>query len=368
MTQVQELTGVALFACAGLGVLAGLVSGILTAMVYASEDFFQRLPFHWMWWPLLGGLVIGLGGLLEPHALGVGYDSISALLNGALQPHAATRLLMVKAVIWSVALGSGTSGGILAPLLIMGGVVGSLFGGLLSPDSTGTWALVGMAAMMGGTMRAPLTAMTFGLELTHDISALLPLAIGCAAAHATTVLLLKRSILTEKVARRGHHIVREYVVDPFEVMRVGEIMAHPVESLHSTCTAGDVVAFFCAPGTTRHKSYPVIDNQSRLIGMVSRTDVLQWTTDAIDPQAHIGDLLGDQDVVLGYEDELVGRLADRMTSTGKGRVPILRRTDRSLVGLVARRDLLRVRANTIRHEQEREALIRFRSFERNVRA
>ena len=368
VTQAGDLPRFALFACAGLGVLAGLLSGVLTAMVYGSEDLFQRLRFHWMWWPLLGGVAVGVGGLIEPHALGVGYDSISALLQGSMPPDAELRLLAVKSIIWSIALGSGTSGGVLAPLLIIGGVIGSLFGSVISPHSTTVWALVGMAAMMGGTMRAPLTAMMFGLELTHDITAMLPLAIGCAAAHATTVLLLKRSILTEKVARRGHHIVREYVVDAFEVMRVREIMASPVETLPATRTIAEIVEYFSVTDVPRHKSYPVIDTAGRVIGMVSRTDALQWMSRTDDAQVPIGDLLTDQDLMVGYEDELVGRLADRMTATGRGRVPILRRSDLALVGLVARRDLLRVRASALQHEREREALIKFRLPERDLRA
>ena len=364
---LATLPQIDLFACAGLGVLAGLVSGLLTAMVYGSEDLFQRLPLHWMWWPLLGGVAIGVGGLIEPHALGVGYDNIAALLAGSVPAGAALRLLIVKAVIWAIALGSGTSGGVLAPLLIMGGVVGTLFGGFMSAD-TSVWALVGMAAMMGGTMRAPLTALMFGLELTHDINAMLPLTIACAAAHATTVLLLKRSILTEKVARRGYHISREYVVDPFESMRVGDIMAHPPEVLPARWTVREVIEFFAATDVPpRHKSYPVTDDAGRLVGMVSRTDALQWITTHGEPDTPLAEVVAGQDVITGYDDELVGRLADRMTATGRGRVPVLSRADGSLVGLVARRDLLRVRASALQHEREREALIRFGSPERDAR-
>src|SRR5215469_16508671 len=184
-----------LLLCVLLGGLCGLGSAGLTLLVYGAEDLFQRLPIHWMWWPMLGGVVIGVGGLIEPHALGVGYDSIAALLHADMTSGPALRLLIVKAIIWSIALGSGTSGGVLAPLLIMGGVLGAACGGVVSPTDTGIWALVGMASMMGGTMRAPLTATMFGIELTHDINAMLPIAIACATAHAITVLLMKRSIL-----------------------------------------------------------------------------------------------------------------------------------------------------------------------------
>jgi H+/Cl- antiporter ClcA len=347
-----------LLLCIVLGLVAGLGSGALTALVYGAEDLFQRLPIHWMWWPMLGGLVIGVGGLIEPHALGVGYDNIAALLHGDTASGAALRLLIVKAVIWSVALGSGTSGGVLAPLLIMGGVLGSLFGNLVSPGDTGMWALVGMAAMMGGTMRAPLTSMMFGLELTHDLNALLPLAIGCAAAHTTTVLLLKRSILTEKVARRGHHITREYVIDPFETIRVADIMARPAESLPASWTVAETLTFFTAPDAPRrHKSYPVVDAHGKVIGIVSRADALRWLGDE-DAERLLRDQVEGQELVVGYDDELAGHLADRMSFTGHGRVPILSRATGALVGLVARRDLLRVRTNMTRHEHEREALIR----------
>jgi chloride channel protein, CIC family len=347
--------------CVLLGALAGLGSALLTLLVYASEDLFQRLPLHWMWWPALGGVVIGVGGLIEPHALGVGYDSIAALLHADLSSGPALRLLLVKAIIWSVALGSGTSGGVLAPLLIMGGVIGAEFGGFVSPADTGIWALVGMASMMGGTMRAPLTATMFGIELTHDINAMLPIAIGCATAHATTVLLMKRSILTEKVARRGHHIVREYIVDPFEQMRVSDIMAKSVATLPASQTVEATVDFFTAAGAPRrHKSYPVIDGQGQVIAIVSRTDALRWMREEALADKPLAEQLAGQDVIFGYEDELVGRLADKMAATGNGRIPILRRQDGKLIGLVARRDLLRVRAQQVHHEHAREALIQLR--------
>jgi CIC family chloride channel protein len=348
---------------AALGIGAGLASGLLTAMVYASEDFFQRLPIHWMWWPMFGGLVIGLGGLVDPRALGVGYDNIQALLSGEMGAASAFTLIVVKAVIWSVALGSGTSGGVLAPLLIMGGALGVIVGDTVPVGDDGLWALVGMAAMMGGTMRSPLTAMIFALELTHNIGAFLPLAIGCTMAHATTVLLLKRSILTEKVARRGHHVLREYIVDPFEIMRVNEIMAQPVDTLPAAMKIGQAVAFFCAPESPRrHKSYPVVNKQGHLVAMVSRADALRWTIEGWDSEKTIGEHLAGQNLTISYADELVGTLADRMAENDTGRVPILKRgsegEDGALVGLVARRDLLRVRAEVIRHERERERLIK----------
>jgi H+/Cl- antiporter ClcA/CBS domain-containing protein len=348
-----------------VGLLAGLASGLLTLMVYTSEDLFARLPLHWMWWPVIGGAVIGLGGLVEPHALGVGYDSIASLLAGGVAAPAVTRLAVVKAVIWSVALGSGTSGGVLAPLLIMGGALGTLCGGVAPAGDLGLWALIGTAAMMGGTMRSPLTAMVFAIELTHNIGALLPLAVGCTAAHATTVLLLRRSILTEKVARRGHHLTREYVADPFESMRVAEIMARPVHCMPAAMTVGEAIAFLSSSAPPRHKSYPAIDAGGRLMGLVSRADLLRWTHEDWPTDQPLEHALKGQQVVTGFADEPVGVLIDRMNIAGVGRVPIIDRRDNAVVGLVARRDLLQVRARHAHHEHSREALI---SLGRGVRS
>lgn len=360
MASSAALPPLGLLLAAALGIVVGLASGLLTLMVYASEDLFQRLPVHWMWWPVIGGLAIGLGGLVEPHALGVGYDNIAALLHGNMGNSASMRLLVVKAIIWSIALGSGTSGGVLAPLLMMGGAVGALFGWILPFGDSGLWALIGMAAMMGGTMRSPLTAIIFAVELTHNFGALLPLATACAVAHATTVLLLRRSILTEKVARRGHHVMREYIVDPFETMRVSEVMAHPVDTLPGAMPIQEVVCFFtAAQAPMRHKSYPVVDEGGRLLGMVARSDVLHWTREGWVKGQSLADTVGARNCITGFEDELVGQLADRMAQSDIGRVPILRRSDGVVIGLVARRDLLRVRATATRQEQDREALIRF---------
>ncbi len=356
---------VGLLLCAALGIIGGLASGLLTQMVYKSEDLFQRLPIHWMWWPALGGIVIGVGGLISPHALGVGYDNIGALLRGTVDNRTALGLMFVKSIIWAIALGSGTSGGVLAPLLIMGGVVGRLVGNVMPVGDAPFWALLGMAAMMGGTMRAPLTALLFALELTHDYSALLPLAVTGATAYATTVLLLKRSILTEKIARRGYHITREYSVDPFQLMRVQEIMASPVDTLPADMPVQEVVKFFTTPDAPRrHKSYPVVDASGRVVGLVSRTDALAWMMDD-HRTGTLSEQLAGRNLVVGYEDEIVGVIADRMAETQMGRIPILRRSDSTLVGLVARRDILRVRATVNREERDREALIHLGAFGRS---
>jgi CBS domain-containing protein len=321
---------------------------------------FQRLPIHWMWWPAIGGLAIGIGGLVDPRALGVGYDNIGALLSQQMSDDAAIRLVIVKAIIWSIALGSGTSGGVLAPLLMMGGAIGAVFGGFVPVGDPGLWALVGMAAIMGGTMRSPLTSAIFAVELTHNLGALLPLATACAVAHATTVLLLRRSILTEKVARRGHHVMREYVVDPFETVRVAEVMAQPVDTLPGAMPVQKAFEFFTGVEPPPHRSYPVVDPTGRFLGMVSRADVLRWLREGWNADQSLGEAVANENGIVSHGDELAGELADRMAETDTGRVPVLRRGDDVVIGLVARRDLLRVRSTHVRHERDREALIQLR--------
>lgn len=334
-----------------LGLIAGLGSGVLTGMVYGSEDAFQKLPIHWMWWPMLGGLVIGVGGLIEPAALGVGYENIRHLLAGDLTLQAVLLLLIVKAIIWAVALGSGTSGGVLAPLLIFGGAIGALATPLLPHADPGFWSLIGMAAMMGGTMRAPLTATLFAIELTGDQHAALPLLIACGVAYATTVLLLKRSILTEKIARRGLHITREYHVDPFDQSWVKDIMVLKPDVVGSKWTVGETIEYFTAV-EHRHKSYPVVDNDGFVHSMVSRADILDWLGQAdLDRKALIIDVLDQKGLVTGHPDELVSHLADRMSQAGVGRVPIVGSSGK-LLGLVARKDLLGARARRIAEERD----------------
>jgi H+/Cl- antiporter ClcA/CBS domain-containing protein len=339
-----------------IGLLAGAGSAALTALVYGCEDFFQKLPVHWMWWPALGGLIVGLGGMLEPTALGVGYDNLQAMLDNHLTLQALLLLMLVKALIWSIALGSGTSGGVLAPLLIIGGALGAVFGHFVAPAHQAMFSLLGMAAMMGGTMRAPLTAAVFGVELTGNIHTLLPLIGACAAAHGFTVLLLRRSILTERIARRGLHLSREYSVDPFEQVRVRDVMIHKVDTLPSSMMVSAAIEFFTTD-EPRHKSYPLVDSQGKFAGMISRADVLRWTMDGEDALAKLSAVTRLDEILVALPDEPVGHLADRMGQFDVGRVPVVA-ADQRLVGIVARKDLLKIRAHLRAHEHDRAAPLR----------
>jgi len=342
-------------AMVGLG--AGLLSVALTAAVYAAEDAFKKLPFHWMWWPAIGGLAIGLGGLVEPRALGVGYDVIGDLLAGHYVPAALLGLIVVKAAIWSLSLGSGSSGGVLAPLLIMGGSLGALVAGWSPGGDRTLWPLVAMAATLGGTMRSPLTAVAFALELTHDIEALPALLVAAIVADGLTVLMLKRSILTEKVARRGHHLSREYSVDPLEALAVRDVMTKDVKSILATRTIDDLLRERFVTG---HQGYPVIDDEGRVIGVVTRTNLLRGSAET---QAGmlVTDLI-DRPPIVVHAGETCRTAAERMAEAGVGRLPVVGDDGRTLVGIVTRSDLLKPRARRVEEE-----LLRERFFGRRAR-
>jgi CIC family chloride channel protein len=224
--------------------------------------------------------------------------------------------------------------------------------------------LIGMAATMGGTMRAPLTAMMFAIELTGDAALVVPLLAACGAAYALTVLLLKRSILTEKVARRGHHLTREYSIDPLDVARVADVMQPHVETLPADMTMGRLVAFFGDEG--RHRAYPVVDPEGRPIALAYRADALYATRDPEHQGATLAQALGEREMPVAHPDEPVNALVTRMIQTDVARVPVIRPEDGVLIGLVARSDLLRVRANLLAEENNRTRLLRWGSKRRSV--
>ncbi|CDX52291.1 Cl-channel voltage-gated family protein [Mesorhizobium plurifarium] len=341
-----------------VGIAAGLLSGLLTQLVYACEDAFLKLPIHWMWWPMIGGLVVGIGGLIEPHALGVGYDNIANMLDGRTVATAALLLLAVKAIIWAVALGSGTSGGVLAPLLIMGGAMGAVLSGILPEASPGFWPLLAMAATMGGTMRAPLTATFFATELTGNTHVLVPLIAACATAHAVTVLLMKRSILTEKVARRGHHLVREYRVDPFALTRVNEVMTTKVESVPATMTLHGAATFLTAPDT-RHPSFPVIDEAGHVLGVIDPPAILRWRRNGKHRKATLRELLAGSKITLAYPDEYLEALSDKLLTANVSHLPVVSREEERLIGYIGWKDMMRVRSKKQAEERDRAALLSF---------
>jgi chloride channel protein, CIC family len=352
-----------LLGCVLVGLLAGGLSALLTLSIYAAEDGFRLLPIHWMWWPAIGGLVVGVGGLIFPQALGVGYDTIGGLLQGDVPGRVIVGILLVKWIIWSVSLGSGTSGGVLAPLLMMGGALGGLEAMVLPNEGVGFWPLISMGAILGGTMRSPFTGVIFALELTHDVNVLLPLLTAVVIAHAFTVLTLRRSILTEKVSRRGYHLSREYAVDPLEILFAREVMRTNIVALPAAISLQELAQSLSSDSSRRsQRLYPVVGPEGRLAGVVTGTD-LRKLIQAPQSDAngrHLADVIKPNPVV-AYPDEPLRVVVDRMAETGFTRFPVVERSSPpKLLGIISLSDLLKARTHHLEEEHRRERVLRIR--------
>jgi CIC family chloride channel protein len=342
----------ALLGCALAGILAGGLSALLTMAVYASEDLFLKLPIHWMWWPAIGGVVVGLGGLIFPQALGVGYDTIGALLQGDVPRNLIIGILLVKSTIWAVSLGSGTSGGVLAPLLMMGGALGGVLAMVLPNEGAGFWPLICTAAVLGGTMRSPLTATIFALELTHDMNSMLPLLIAATLAHGFTVLTLKRSILTEKVSRRGFHLSREYAVDPLEILFVRDVMQTDILALPEDLPEADQPAFLAETAKRSQELYPVVTLDGRLRGATTYRKLMDYLARRA---------VADATPITAYPDESLRVVVYRMAETGRTSFPVIADgVSRKLAGIVSLEDLLQARVRHLEEERRRERVLRVR--------
>jgi len=351
-----ELGSEVLIASVIVGLIAGLASGGLTSLVYGCEDLFQKLPIHWMWWPAIGGLFVGIGGWLDPRVLGVGYDTIHAILRGELVGPMLLGLLFGKAIVWSISLGSGTSGGVLAPLLVMGGALGALEAHWLPTGNVSLWATISMAAMMAGTMRSPLTAMVFTLELTHDLNLLPGLLIACIAAHALTVLLLRRSILTEKVARRGYHVSREYSVDPLSVLRVSEVMDPNPPIIPSTMRVTELSDRLAQrdPILSRRQGTFIIDDAGKLIGIITRGDVVRGLEHE---RARLLTVIeaGSKNLIVCYPDELLHDAVTKMVRNDIGRLPVVSRNNpHRVMGYLGRGNVMTARLRRLEEEHDRQ--------------
>ena len=343
----------ALLSCVIAGVLCGALSASLSISLYKVEDWFGKLPIHWMWWPAIGGLAVGIGGWLQPRALGVGYDVIGDLLHNHLALGVVLALLAVKAVIWVISLGSGTSGGVLAPLLMMGAGLGVVLSHVLPGNDPMLWPLVCMAATLGGVMRAPLTASIFAFGLTHDSNALLPLLATSAVAYGFTVLTMRRSILTEKIARRGYHIYREYGIDPLERHSVEEVMTREVRSIDAAMPLAQAMFEYFGEGQA-HRAFPVLRNGA-VIGVADRAMLAARGTR--DPIATVGDACADVPLYFALPGENCRAVATRLARHRLERLPVVKDAQTfALAGIVARSDLIKPSLVHFDEEEKRERM------------
>jgi chloride channel protein, CIC family len=349
--------------CVLAGIAAGGLSALLTLGVYAAEDLFMKLPIHWMWWPPIGGLFVGLGGLIFPQALGVGYDTIAELLKGNVPVALFAGVLIVKSLIWMISLGSGTSGGVLAPLLMMGAALGGIEGMFLPHFGQGFWPLVSMGAILGGTMRSPFTGIVFAIELTHDINMLLPLLVACFLAHLFTVLTLKRSILTEKISRRGYHLSREYSLDPLEILFVREVMRTNVVVLPEDGTLEQAHQMIHSTASPKGQHlFPVLGENRVLVGVVTRNQLVKLYRE-VDGKGRATRLseIATRSPEVAFSDEPLRRVVNRMADSGFTRFPVLDPSGNGkLLGMVSLRDLLHARSKNLEDERARERVLRIR--------
>ncbi len=354
-----SLGGMVLIGAVVVGVASGLGAWLMTQAVYRFEDLFKKLAGHrhWMWWPMIGGLIIGVGGLIDPRALGVGYNTIHAELLGQLTVGALMLLFVVKLTIWSGALGGGTSGGILAPIMMLGAAIGGALGHVLPGAPAGVWALLGLAGAIGGVTRSPFTAIVFAFELTHDQNSLLALLVVASVSYLTSVLVLKRSILTEKVARRGFHVMREYAVDPLEATFVREVMATDLATVEPQHLVIDVYRSLPEGSPERRQRlFPVV-TEAGLVGVLPWSSVLAHKES---PDATVGDAMKSA-YTAAHPDEILRSVADRMAALGVGVLPVVDEADPAeLHGLITQFDILNARQKLLEEERHAERVLTLR--------
>ncbi|HEV8320307.1 MAG TPA: chloride channel protein [Myxococcota bacterium] len=344
VSELGRSGGAALAVYVLVGALVGVASIGVTRLVYAVEDAFARLPVHWMWWPALGAVVVGVVGFVAPRTMGVGYDNIEQIVSGTLAGRALLLLVVLKLVSWSVSLGSGTSGGTLAPLFTIGGGLGAALGAAaaaLAPTlgvDPRVAALVGMAAMFAGASRALLASVVFAFETTRQAMGLLPLLGGCTAAYLVSALAMRTTIMTEKLARRGARVPSEYAVDFLDQVLVRDFARRPVVTLAAGDTLEKTRAWLAsgAPGSA-HQGFPVLASDGVLVGVVTRRDLLDA---GAGPERTVGAMVKRPPAVV-FEDSSLREAADHMVHEGVGRLPVVTRAaPRQPVAIVSRSDLL----------------------------
>jgi CIC family chloride channel protein len=341
----------------GMGLVAGVASTLVTRAVYAVEDAFEKLPVHWMWWPAMGGVVVGVVGWVSPHTMGVGYDNIDRILEGELTTRAVIVLCSLKLVSWALSLGTGTSGGTLAPLLTVGGGLGAALGtaAAWALPSAGidvrVAALVGMAALFAGASRALLTSVLFAFETTRQPMGLLPLLGGCTAAYLVSAMLMRHSIMTEKIARRGARVVSDYVADFLDQVRVSDVAMAPVVVLRADDTLERVREWMAthAQGSV-HQGFPVVDDDDRLVGVLTRRDLFD-----AEVSTRLVRGLVKRPAAVVFDDSSLRDAADHMAREKVGRLPVVARAEPDrVIGIVTRSDVIAAHGRRLDGERQGE--------------
>ena len=360
MPEIQRPSPGALIVYVAIGALVGLVSVGVTRAVYFVEDCFDHLPVHWMWWPAIGAVAVGVVGYFDPRTLGVGYDNISLILSGALPLKLLLSLCLLKFLSWVLSLGSGTSGGTLAPLFTIGGALGGVLGlivawGVPGIDSR-VAALVGMASMFAGASRGLLASIVFAFETTLEPLGLLPLLGGCTAAYFVSCFLMRNTIMTEKIARRGVRVPSEYEADYLDRVRVAEAASRNVVAVSEEASVAEVREWINSGAPdTQHQGFPVVSKDARLVGVVTRRYVFDPTRKGDEPISSF--MRKDPPVV--FEETSLREAADHMVEEKVGRLPVVDRADHArMIGILTRGDMLNAHRRRLVEGRLRERSLR----------
>ncbi|MCB8948111.1 MAG: chloride channel protein [Ardenticatenaceae bacterium] len=345
-----------------LGLLCGLAALSFTRALYWIEDLFEQLPVSEFWLPVIGGLGLGIIGYFVPRVLGVGYDTISGILNNQLPLNMLLTVMIFKSLALLISLGSGTSGGLLAPMFMASAAMGGVLAILLNSAipglnlEPGAFALAAMAAVFGAASRSTFAFIIFAFEITQDYHAILPLMLVCVIADGVALFLMQDTIMTEKLARRGLRVPQEYEADILRQVSVGAVMDSAPMTLPNTLTVQQLANYIAQgePAYIRHQAFPIVDENGRLSGIITRSDLLRAL------EATPGETLsvcqaGTQTLVVTYPDELLHDALHKLLAHDIGRLPVVKReAPQTLAGYLSRGAILRARQGKLDEEQVRE--------------
>lgn len=346
-----------------LGVICGLAAVGFSKLLYWVEDQFDKLPIDELWWPAIGALGLGAIGYFVPRVLGVGYDTIGDILNANLALKLLLVIMVAKAVALVVSLGSGTSGGLLAPMFMSSAALGGAYAITINrvyPDAhlaAGAFALVAMGAVFGAASRATFTFIIFAFEITRDYNAVLPLMLVSVIADGVAILFMpKSSIMTEKLARRGMRIHTDYETDVLQQVSVGEVMDRDLPAISSDMGVGELAERIARrdPSVSRHEALLILDANGSLEGIITRSDILRALENGSDGTMSALDA-GTRDVVVTYPDELLHDAAAKMLRRNIGRLPVVDRAQPTyVVGYLGRQGIMAARLRRLDEEHVRE--------------
>lgn len=351
----------ALFFYSIMGLLMGVLSVGVTKIVYIIEDLFEKIPVHWMWWPAIGGLFVGIIGYFSPRTLGVGYENITAILNEDLPVRIIVSLCLLKFMSWSIALGSGTSGGTLAPLLTIGGAAGALFGIVtnnLFPYagvSVSLSALVGMAAMFTGASRAFLTSIIFAMETTGQFNALLALLASCTGSYFVSFFLMENTIMTEKISRRGIKTPFSYEPDILQFITVKQVMDEEGLVIKSENKIKEVRQLLEREKKHLDNHLIVADCENQFSGIVRSAALFDAQLDISQP---VSILVSSNTVTIKIND-MLKTAVEKMVNENTDVLPVVS-DDQLIVGILSYRNIFSAYKIQIRKDNQSSAAISWR--------